>query len=69
MDEDYREVRFDLYCKDCKHKEVTETESPCNECLEHPVNLHTYKPVNWKETDKNPKREVANNERNRSSNR
>ena len=68
MDEDFREVRFDLYCRDCTHNEVPETKSPCNECLEHPVNLYTYRPVNWKEMDKNTK-EVTNNEKNRSSNR
>lgn len=68
MYEDFKEVRFDLYCNDCKHNEVPEIESPCNECLEHPVNLRTHKPVNWKEMDKNFK-EGTNNERIRSSNR
>ena len=52
MDEDFREVRFDLYCKDCKHGKVPETESACFDCLEESVNLHTYKPTGFKEKEK-----------------
>lgn len=67
MDEDFREVRFDLYCRDCTHNEVPETESPCNECLEEPTNLYTYKPTGFKEKEKG--KDVTNNEKDRSSNR
>lgn len=52
MDEDYREVLFDVYCKDCKYIEVPEIEEPCNECLEHPVCLYVYRPVSFKEKEK-----------------
>lgn len=49
MQDDYREVRFDIYCETCKHKEKKENEEPCDECLEDPINLNTEKPVRWKE--------------------
>lgn len=55
MDEDYREVKFDAYCKNCKYCEVPEIEEPCNECLEQSVNLHTYKPNNFNEIEKRGK--------------
>ena len=29
------EVDFNTYCKLCKHKDVLETDDPCNECLDH----------------------------------
>lgn len=47
MDYDYKLVRFDLYCKDCKYRKLNENEEPCNECLTHAVNLHSRKPVNF----------------------
>ena len=38
-------VYFDQYCKTCKHETLAEEELPCAECLEHPVNLNSHKPV------------------------
>lgn len=52
MDELYKEVYFDKYCCDCKHKDVKDHEDPCDECLNEPVNLHSHKPVNFAEKDK-----------------
>lgn len=52
VDNDYKEVYFWEYCKDCKYKDTPETEEPCNECLEYPMNLYSHKPVNWKEKNK-----------------
>lgn len=49
MEEDYREVRFDLYCEACKYKDKAEEEDPCVECLEEPLNQYTDKPVKWEE--------------------
>lgn len=46
---EYREVRFDEYCKKCTHSEKREDEDPCWECLENPVNEHSRKPVYFKE--------------------
>jgi len=37
-------VYFDRYCKTCPHIGLNETEPPCDECLEHPVNIDTHKP-------------------------
>ena len=51
MDDNFKEVYFDLYCKTCKHKESKETEYPCDECLDNPINLYSHKPVKWE--DKN----------------
>lgn len=38
-------VEFDKYCKTCQHKDLAETDPPCDDCLEHPTNLHSNKPV------------------------
>ena len=37
-------VEFDQYCKSCKHEKLAESDSPCDECLEHPVNTDTNAP-------------------------
>lgn len=49
METVYKEVYFDQYCKSCKHCSKKETESPCDECLEEPVNAYSNKPVRWEE--------------------
>ena len=45
-------VYFGKYCKSCKHEKLEENEPPCDECLEHPVNLNSHKGeclwVEWK---------------------
>ena len=51
MDEGYKEVRFDLYCKTCKHEKVKDVEEPCNECLDNSANLYSVKPVKWEEKE------------------
>lgn len=51
MDEDYKEVYFDQYCKICKYKDLAENEEPCSECLDKPLNLYSHKPVLYKEKD------------------
>lgn len=55
MDEDYKEVYYDEYCKTCEYKDLPETEWICDECLHIPINLYSHKPVNWKEKEKNKK--------------
>lgn len=52
MNEGYKEVYFDQYCKTCKHKEKKDNEEPCDECLDNPINVYSHKPVNYKEKDK-----------------
>lgn len=49
MDEQYKEVYFDQYCKTCKYKDVKDVDEPCNTCLEDPSNLYSHKPVKWEE--------------------
>ena len=51
VQDDYLFVRLDKYCKTCKHEKLEENEPPCDECLEHPVNLHSHKPVCYEGTD------------------
>lgn len=47
MEEGYKEVDFKKYCETCKFKKNKETETPCDECLSNPVNLHSHKPVKY----------------------
>ena len=53
MEHEYKEVRFDKYCKTCEHKEeMTEYGSTCDTCLSEPINLHSEKPVNYERKEK-----------------
>lgn len=45
------EVLFGEYCKTCKYRNYSETDSPCSECLAEPVNLYSHKPVKWEGAD------------------
>lgn len=47
MDEDYREVDFETYCKACKYKNLSENKDPCDECLDIPINLNTTRPIKF----------------------
>lgn len=49
MEEIYKEVRFDKYCRTCEYGQIKEYEDPCNDCLNEPINTYSHKPVNWKE--------------------
>ena len=49
MDDGYKEVRFDLYCSSCEHKDKSEKDDPCDDCLSEPVNLQSVRPVKYKE--------------------
>lgn len=40
-------VRYDRYCKTCKHWKLDQAEEPCNECLDTPTNYHSRKPVKY----------------------
>lgn len=46
-----KEVYFYEYCEKCKFKNTKETELPCDECLTHPVNQNSHKPINFKEEE------------------
>lgn len=45
------EVRFDIYCATCGHKDIPEEKDPCHECLAFPSNINSRKPVNYKEKE------------------
>ena len=44
-------VDFHQYCPLCIHSEVKETDMPCDECLEYPVNESSRKPIYFKERE------------------
>lgn len=46
---DQKIVQFDKYCKKCKHYEKDENEEPCDECLSHPTNVWSHKPMKFEE--------------------
>lgn len=43
----YKEVYFDKYCKTCVNKGKEETEDPCAECLDEPLNWNSHRPVKY----------------------
>lgn len=47
-------VIFDKYCPKCKYYNKSESEDPCWECLDDPVNAWSHKPVRFEE-EKNGK--------------
>jgi len=47
-----KEVRFDLWCKKCKHRRKKENEDPCWECLDEPMNENSHKPLYFEEEKK-----------------
>lgn len=51
-DHEYKEVYFDVYCERCKHWEKDALESPCDHCLDNPMNLQSHKPVDFVEAEK-----------------
>ena len=52
MEHMYKEVRFDLYCDNCKHKDVKDVDEPCNECLTNTANEFSKRPVKFEEKTK-----------------
>ncbi len=51
-DSELKEVRFDIYCKSCKHRDLHEKQRPCNECLEVGMREGTAKPEYWEGNNK-----------------
>ena len=47
-----KEVYFSKYCSLCKHKNVVETEEPCNECLTCGARKDSHKPIMFKAKEK-----------------
>lgn len=51
LENDKKEVFFELYCDKCEFYETNETDDPCNECLAYGWNLNSHKPIHFKEKD------------------
>lgn len=51
MEDMYKEVYFEQYCKTCEFSDAKETDEPCCDCLNEPVNLYSHKPVSWKKNE------------------
>lgn len=51
-----KEVRFDIFCKRCKHQYEAEGDDPCNDCLSRPYRLGTKKPIRYEEGDRSFRR-------------
>lgn len=53
MEQVYKEVYFDKYCKTCRYEKDDENDvsSPCYDCLAEPKNLYSHIPVMWKAKD------------------
>ena len=50
-DYDYKEARYDLYCRTCKHWKEEGYESECEKCLDVPINLYSEKPTRYEEDE------------------
>lgn len=42
-------VEYDEWCAKCKHILAKDSDDPCNECLNTPVNQGSKKPINYEE--------------------
>lgn len=42
-------VDFHKYCKLCEYEKNSEEKDPCHTCLSNPTNIHSAKPINFKE--------------------
>ena len=51
-----KEVRYDIYCKECKHLDKREYEDPCYDCMTQNWNEDSHKPIFFEErTDSHSK--------------
>lgn len=51
MEEIYKEVYYNKYCKTCTHKDLEEFKDPCHDCLNEPVNTYSHKPVYYEKNE------------------
>lgn len=51
--ENYKIVRFDLYCDKCVHKDVEESDpyQKCNDCLAEGARMNLSRPLYFKEKE------------------
>lgn len=55
IEQQYKFVDFDEWCKTCAHLLRDETEYPCYNCLANATNLYSHKPTHWKEDERRTK--------------
>jgi len=55
MNEGYKEVYFHEHCKTCVNCDCSNSDEPCNECLDNPINLHSHKPIKYEYDPKKDK--------------
>lgn len=48
MEENLKEVRYDLYCHTCVYKNNPEDQEPCHDCLNESSRYFSHKPYHWK---------------------
>lgn len=51
MENNFKEVYYDEFCKKCKFEEREEDEDPCWYCLDEPMNINSHKPLEFREKD------------------
>ena len=51
-----KEVRFDTWCRRCVHWDKAESQDPCYDCLDNPVNAYSKKPVYFEDNGKEKKK-------------
>lgn len=53
MEENYKFVKFDEYCKTCVYKNDEESDPylKCNDCLNEPARINSQKPLNYKKAE------------------
>lgn len=47
--ENLKQVLFNVYCPQCKHEAVDETDEPCDTCLREFCRINSHKPEKWEE--------------------
>lgn len=57
-----REVLFGDYCSKCVFKDLSESEDPCWDCLQHPVREFSKTPVRFKENKKESRKDGKKND-------
>ena len=48
MEENLKEVPYDLYSPTCLYQNNAEHEEPCHDCLNEPIRYFSHKPYRWK---------------------
>ena len=56
MESHEKEVRYDLYCGTCKYADQVDKDGlpveKCEECQGTPMNIDSYRPINYNEVHK-----------------